>query len=336
MRWFICAVVVLAFAPSAYAADLDILRGTDTVGPATFTNWSGFYFGGQFGYSSASANFTKSTQPLVATSLAELTLESRGRPVRMAGAWLGQRPHVRFRRICRLQYAMAGFDPRSRRQLHALTRYHHRQQFADPRTGSSWLGSNDGFRSIFKATGSMEITDYGSLRARAGWVLGNFLPYGFAGVALGWGNYSVTSLIYGQQNALTATPPIFPCNPGVEATCVDYDFSNSAARQGVLLYGFSVGGGLDRGAHITIFSCGPNTSTCSLRRCEYYRLDVQRPCRRRLQILTTNAPHGQPIGRRHLTSQSCIRLDGTAVAFPISRRRDTPPHRGATIWKDRS
>ena len=47
MRWFICAVAVLAFAPSAFAQDFDVLRGSETVGPATFTKWSGFYFGGQ-------------------------------------------------------------------------------------------------------------------------------------------------------------------------------------------------------------------------------------------------------------------------------------------------
>src|ERR1700691_4261729 len=79
-RWLICAVVVLAFAPGAYADDLDILHGTQPVGPATFTRWSGFYAGGQFGYSSASADFSKAAQPLVASSLAELTLEAEVAP----------------------------------------------------------------------------------------------------------------------------------------------------------------------------------------------------------------------------------------------------------------
>jgi outer membrane immunogenic protein len=76
MRWVICAVVVLALTSSAFAADLDVLRGTDTVGPATFTKWSGFYFGGQAGYSNTNADFTKATSPLVANSLVELELES--------------------------------------------------------------------------------------------------------------------------------------------------------------------------------------------------------------------------------------------------------------------
>jgi opacity protein-like surface antigen len=91
----------------------------------------------------------------------------------------------------------------------------------------------------------MTITDYGSLRARAGWVFDSFLPYGFAGLALGRGDYAVTSLVFGQQNASTASAPIIPCNPAVTVTCVDYNYPNSAGRQGILLYGFSVGGGFD-------------------------------------------------------------------------------------------
>jgi outer membrane immunogenic protein len=36
-------------------------------------------------------------------------------------------------------------------------------------------------------TGQLEITDYASPRARAGWALGNFLPYGFSvGGGLDW------------------------------------------------------------------------------------------------------------------------------------------------------
>ena len=102
-------------------------------------------------------------------------------------------------------------------------------------------------------TGQLEITDYASLRARAGWVLGNFLPYGFAGLVVGRGNYSVTTEVYGQQNS--ASPAFFPCDP-TAPTCVGYDFSNSAGQNGALLYGFSVGGGLDWAITRNIFLRG--------------------------------------------------------------------------------
>jgi outer membrane immunogenic protein len=75
----------------ALAADYDlpILRGSQpiqpiapvtTVGPATFTRWSGFYGGGAPSYSDATADFSRATQPLFAFSLRNLTLEEQAHP----------------------------------------------------------------------------------------------------------------------------------------------------------------------------------------------------------------------------------------------------------------
>src|SRR6202007_2934583 len=51
-------------------ADLDdgILRGSDAYQPqtSTYTRWSGFYAGGQFGYGTTNADFTNAVQTLVA------------------------------------------------------------------------------------------------------------------------------------------------------------------------------------------------------------------------------------------------------------------------------
>ncbi len=84
-------------------------------------------------------------------------------------------------------------------------------------------------------------------------MLGNFLPYGFAGLVIGRGNYSVTTEVYGQQNS--ASPAFFPCDPAAP-TCIGYDFSNSAGQNGALLYGFSIGGGLDWALTQNIFLRG--------------------------------------------------------------------------------
>jgi hypothetical protein len=51
-----------------------------SVGPATFTRWSGFYFGGEIGVSSAYSDFSKSTQPLVQFSLQHTTVETQDHP----------------------------------------------------------------------------------------------------------------------------------------------------------------------------------------------------------------------------------------------------------------
>jgi opacity protein-like surface antigen len=251
MRWIICAVAVFGFASNAFADDLDILRGAQTVGPATFTRWSGFYAGGQFSYASGTADFSKASQPLVAQSLAELELEAEDVPSAWPVLGKGSSFGSGFG-------GFAGYNTQFQDLVLGIEGSYTHSPFSI--TGASTpilgrvdvVGSNDDSVNL-QATGTMTITDYGSIRARAGWVFDSILPYGFAGVALGRGDYSVTSLVYGQQNAITAAPPIIPCDPVTVVTCVDYSFANSAARQGVLLYGFSVGGGFDWALTSNIF-----------------------------------------------------------------------------------
>src|SRR5579863_4916596 len=85
MRWVIYALAVSMLAPPALAADLDVLRGSEevpalTVGNPTFTRWSGFYFGGDASYNYSQADFSKATQPLLAFSLRDTTLEEEVNP----------------------------------------------------------------------------------------------------------------------------------------------------------------------------------------------------------------------------------------------------------------
>ena len=93
-------------------------------------------------------------------------------------------------------------------------------------------------------TGSGSVTDlnFGTLRARAGWALGNFLPYGFAGVAVGHANVNIAATVSGIEN-----PQNQPCTPGGAATpaCVPFSFTGTAGKSGEWMVGFTFGGGLD-------------------------------------------------------------------------------------------
>jgi outer membrane immunogenic protein len=88
MRWVFCLAMMLGTATPALAADYDlpILRGSEppapvvTVGPATFTRWSGFYVGGVASYNNATTDFINATQPLIAFSLRATTLEQQVHP----------------------------------------------------------------------------------------------------------------------------------------------------------------------------------------------------------------------------------------------------------------
>ena len=82
MRWVISALFVLGLVPQALAADLDldVLRGSEPVGPALYTNWTGFYVGGDVGYSDSNADFSGATQPSIAYVLRDTALENTSHP----------------------------------------------------------------------------------------------------------------------------------------------------------------------------------------------------------------------------------------------------------------
>lgn len=250
MRWFICAVVVLALMPSALAADLDILRGTESVGAATFPRWSGFYFGGQVNYSDADSSFSKATQPLLSFSLRELTLEAVDSPSSWPVLGNGTAHASGFG-------GFVGYNTQWQDLILGLEANYTHSPFtavaSDTPIGRIVPAGSNLYSVDVSGSGTMRITDYGALRARAGWIFSNYMPYGFAGFALGWGNYAITSLVSGQENAQSAPSPVIPCNPAITLTCVDYSFSNSTEKNGVLLYGFSVGGGVDVALASNIF-----------------------------------------------------------------------------------
>jgi hypothetical protein len=73
----------------AFAADYDlpILRGSSpppapvwTVGPATFTRWSGFYFGGDFSFNNGTTNFSTATAPGIQFALQNTVVQQTFTP----------------------------------------------------------------------------------------------------------------------------------------------------------------------------------------------------------------------------------------------------------------
>jgi outer membrane immunogenic protein len=245
MRWLICALVVLASAPHAFADDFDVLRGPQPVAPAMFPRWSGFYVGGQFGYSDVNADFSNATQAPIAYALRETTLEAEFSP----SAW----PVLGIANHSGIAYGgFAGYNTQWQDVIVGVeANYNH--------TSLSLLASNTPLTRItpgssylvnITGSGSLANLDFASLRARAGWVLGNFLPYGFVGFALGRADIATSATVSGEQNPPTSGT--CASNP----TCVPFSFTSSATQNSALLYGFAIGGGVDVALTANIFLRG--------------------------------------------------------------------------------
>jgi outer membrane immunogenic protein len=199
-----------------------------TVGPATFTRWSGFYFGGNISVGSATSDFSTATRPLVQFSLQHTTVESSDHPSDFqvlgrgsavasgGGAFLGYNTQWQDLVLgVEATYTHVNLNTTASSVPNGVGRF-----FPDVNTGVN-----------VSASGDLDLTDYGTARGRAGYVVGIFLPYGFIGMAVGRASYSVNtaSLVQQTSNNITQT----------------FLFTNAAGQTNALLWGYTVGAGLD-------------------------------------------------------------------------------------------
>ena len=89
---------------------------------------------------------------------------------------------------------MAGPDPRRRSDLYAHELEHDAILGVDPPIAAPVLPEHKHGCDSVNAAGSLDLTDYGEARFRAGYVVGNLLPYGFIGMAVGRASYSVSTI----------------------------------------------------------------------------------------------------------------------------------------------
>ncbi len=262
MRWVIVALFALGFAPRALAADLDILRGSEPVGPAFYTNWSGFYAGGQYSYGNTNADFSGSTQPLIASSLIELALENDAMPSQWPLLGSGSTSGSGFGGFVgyniQFQDLIIGFEGNYSHSPVTVQ--------ASETPILDRVVSAGGLQYTVNETGSASLApkDFGTLRFRAGYVVNNFLPYGFVGLALGVADYQVTSCVYGQQDPTGIGAPTgcgqaqayTSCATAAHPNCVNYSVPNTMTKRDALLYGISAGGGIDYAFTQHIFARG--------------------------------------------------------------------------------
>jgi len=237
MRRLAVAMMVAGVAQAAQAADLpdfSALRGPVGISRGV-VNWQGFYAGGQAGYGSADMNFSSSNSAMIAQLLANTNIENEMN----VSSWplLGGKTNTH-------QSQVGGFVGYNSQWddvvLGVEANYMHGTfsgaSVSAPVSRGMLLTSDSLYHIVtVNSSKSISISDMGTIRARAGYVWGNFMPYVFGGAALGRGNiYSAVS-VSDQKGADSAAAQA--------ATPVTLSASDGIS--GKMLYGYTAGLGTE-------------------------------------------------------------------------------------------
>jgi outer membrane immunogenic protein len=225
--------LLLAAAPfgGARAADWpdNVLRGTFT--QSAPMRWDGLNLGVQTGLTSMDTDFGNSTGQEVAYILRNSTLENEAAPSswtalphnitnsRNYGAFLGY--SVQWDQL------VVGFDL-------AYNRPSAQASASDTLSRRVTTSDNVQHDVTITAQSTMKLVDYATLRARAGYAMGQFLPYAFVGAAVGRFNYTSSATVTSLE-----TPPA----PAAPYTYGPFTQSNN--KDNAVVGGFAVGLGVD-------------------------------------------------------------------------------------------
>ncbi|MBN8981274.1 MAG: porin family protein [Rhizobiales bacterium] len=240
MRRFVVAALMTVTAQAVQAADmpdltnLPILRGAVRDGLNTsIKNWQGYYFGGQYGYSSTNFGTPGVLSALDSlagnTSIAAVSTLSgmQFNDKTTASAWGGFAGYnAQWTDVVLgvdVNYNFAG------QQVSYVVNPAFRTLVSGPST----------YNTTTSGAATMKITDYGSARFRAGWAIDCFLPYATVGVALGRADMARTINVSGTVD-----------NGGGP---VPYSATGVETKPGAFLYGYSYGGGLDLAMYKGLF-----------------------------------------------------------------------------------
>jgi outer membrane immunogenic protein len=259
MRRVMLGLLGLVFVSDAIAADYpDYLRGSSFEAPPARYNWAGVYFGGQAGYAKAEINFGSSLGTLAGNlgrqSFLQLTDAqiAAGLEGTRVSEWLAL---PRTGASGSSYGAFVGYNTQWGDAVFGAELNYNRVSLAGAASDAiSRLVTVDdfGYPVFLFGNASATITDYATIRFRAGYAAGWFLPYVTAGLAVGRANYAKSvTLGYGTPIDLLPppTPPDAPRpNPGPFGPVVA-----SEVKNGVLSIGYAVGAGVDVGLLPNVF-----------------------------------------------------------------------------------
>ena len=243
LRAGLAALALILLAPAgAVAADMpEFLRGSYS--PSS-SRWDGFYVGAQGGKTFGTADFSNSTASMISYILANTELQP------IVSDWKtlpkGSTGSQSFGGFIGYNYQWDDVV------LGAELNYNH-MSLGTGQQGSIGPilvpGANlpDGSTVLYSVTvtsaAAVTIHDIISARARAGWAFDRFMPYGFAGLAVGRADVTRFVTLAGttKTTTSTATPPVIT---GPLPLLLPRD-PQSQSQGGVVAYGFTAGLGVE-------------------------------------------------------------------------------------------
>src|SRR5438105_1263267 len=253
-RWVV-AFAFIALTCPATAADFEpsIFGSPYVPAPPTYTRWSGFYAGGQAGFGTTKIDFSD----VIALGPSDPFLSPYG----PASAW------AQFGKTRANAASFGGFvgynfqwddviigieTNYNRTSLYgssSASRCYLADYLNTPCFLAIQLGTNPAtyYDTTIDTSAHFKITDYVTLRGRAGWAVESFLPYVTAGLAFGrastW-RITTTNGTASPQAPGGGNNPPNPPDPSLPLTVVQFPYTDySTSTQ--FLYGYELGTGLD-------------------------------------------------------------------------------------------
>ena len=233
-RLVIACLLTIGLGGGAYAEDGRVFAPVGIVpGTPTYWNWSGLYFGGQFGMTSGNFNPGNATGSMVAHLLRNTTIESE--------AGISQLPQLA--RVSTNGTAFGGFVGFNQQWEDAIIGLEMTYSIGKLAARSTdtiarSYTTSDGYRNdvTLNSAASVTLRDYGTVRARAGHVMGRFLPYAQVSAAIGRADVSRRVSVALSATDVTNVPPL----PDINFNAVA-----SESKKDAFLYGMGAGVGLD-------------------------------------------------------------------------------------------
>lgn len=227
------AGLLLAAMPVGRAKAADWLDDTGlrgSLGGRSYVRWDGLNFGAQMGVGDMNTNYGSGSSPIVAFILRNSTLENEFAPSnwttlpsdttngRQYGAFLGYN--------FQWDQLVIGVDGAYNRASTINS------SATDSITRIATTSDGVIHNVTIDASSSLQLIDYATLRARAGYAMGQFLPYAVVGAAAGRFNYTNAATVTDIQTVGVVVQPAF-----VQ--------SGSNGKINAITGGFVVGLGLD-------------------------------------------------------------------------------------------